>query len=67
MIEEQEMSGEGTDGSTIRGPKKMKEKALFPPLAASSFFPPSWGKDREGKKRERETTNTVRKGRKREG
>ena len=40
-----------TDGSTIRGPKNNKEKPLFSPLAASSFFPlPREKIEREKKK-----------------
>ena len=64
-----------TDGSTIRVPKNNKEKPLFSPVAASSFFSLPGEKIREGKKRRkdregkkwRETTNTMKKGRERGG
>ena len=42
-----------TDGSTIRGPKNNKEKPLFSPLAAFSFFPlPGEKIEREKKERD---------------
>ena len=45
-----------TDGSTIRGPKNNKEKPLFSPLAASSFFPLPGEKIERGKKGGRRQT-----------